>query len=262
MNRSVFLYIILPALSFLIVSLPGPELALSQEFGGVRYLGHFVPPSGGSYTAGCWGWTDTSSGREYALLGNYCGTAIVEITDVGAMVERDFIPGVCSGWREIGVHENYAYVVSEGGGGVQIIDLSYLPDSARLVKSFTYSSGANNITRSHTVHVKDGYLYLNGCANWSAGGIVIFSLADPENPAFRSAYNRTYIHDCFVRNDTIYAAAIYGVGLDIIDATVKTSPQYLYTITYPGAGTHNAATTADGRYALTTDEINPTPKTL
>ena len=77
--------------------------ARAQEFGAVRYLGKFTPPSGGPYTAGCWGWTDTASGREYALLGNSCGTAIVEITNVGAMVERDFVPAVCSSWREIQV---------------------------------------------------------------------------------------------------------------------------------------------------------------
>ena len=88
--------------------------AVSQEFGGVRYLGHYIPPSGGAFIAGCWGWTDTLSGREFAILGSFCGTSIVEITNPGAMVERDFVPGVCSEWREVGVYQHYAYVVSEG----------------------------------------------------------------------------------------------------------------------------------------------------
>ncbi len=234
----------------------------AQESGAVRFLANYVPPSGGGYTAGCWGWTDTASGREYALLGNYAGTAIVEITDVGNIVERDFIPGAASQWREIMTHDHYAYVVSEGGGGTQIIDLSYLPDSVHLVRSFIYTSGAKSTNRAHTVHTRDGYLYLNGCAQWSPGGILIFDLADPENPLFTGEYAGNYIHDSFVRNDTIFAAAIYGVGVDIIDVTDKYSPQYLYTISYADAGTHNTATTTDGRYALTTDEINPTTKTL
>ncbi|MBI4548300.1 MAG: choice-of-anchor B family protein [Ignavibacteriae bacterium] len=238
------------------------ERSSSQASGGVRYLGHFIPPTGGSYVSGCWGWTD-STGREYAILGSQCGTSIVEITDVGAMVERDFVPAVCSSWREIQVHDHYAYVVSEGGGGTQIIDLSYLPDSVHLVKNFTFSQSGKNINRAHTLHIRDGYMYLNGCANWSPGGIVIFSLADPENPTYTSAYTQRYIHDCFVRNDTIYAAAIYsGGGVDIIDVTNKTSPQLLNRITYTGSGTHNCATTIDGRYVLTTDEIGSTPKTL
>jgi hypothetical protein len=105
-------------------------------------------------------------------------------------------------------------------------------------------------------------MYLNGCASWSPGGIVIFDLADPENPVFKSVYTRIYVHDCFVRNDTIFAAGIYGVGADIVKATNKTSPQYLYTVTYPGAGTHNTTTTGDGKYLFTTDEIGSTAKTL
>src|SRR6185436_1837185 len=94
---------------FILLFLAG-AVSTAQEIGSVRYLGQYTPPSGGSYTAGCWGWTDTTTAREYALLGNQCGTAVVEITNVGAMVERDFVPGPCSTWREIQVHENYAYV--------------------------------------------------------------------------------------------------------------------------------------------------------
>ncbi len=239
-----------------------PATTISQEFGAVRFLLNYVPPTGGGYTAGCWGWTDTATGREYALLGNRCGTAVVEITQTSAPVERSFIPGPCSSWREIQVHGHYAYVVTEAGGGTQIIDLSTLPDSARLVKNFLYSSGGKSNSRGHTVHIRDGYMYLNGCATWSPGGILVFDLADPENPSYQGEYAGAYIHDCFVRNDTIYGAAIYGEGIKVIDATDKTSPAELRTINYPGSGTHNTATTTDGRYVLSTDEIGSTPKTL
>ncbi len=237
------------------------QQGFAQASGAVQLLGHFVSPSGGAYVGGSWGWTDTVSGREYALLGNYCGMAIVEITNTEAMVERDFIPGPCSTWREIQTYSHYAYIVSEAGGGTQIVDLSYLPDSAHLVKNYTFTGAGGNTSRGHTVHIKDGYMYING-GSYSAGGIVIFSLADPVNPVFKSAYENEYIHDCFVRNDTIYGAAIYGQGIDIIDVTNKMSPQHLYYITYPGAGTHNTATTDDGKYVLSTDEIGTTAKTL
>ncbi|MBI4548299.1 MAG: choice-of-anchor B family protein [Ignavibacteriae bacterium] len=232
----------------------------AQEIGAVRFLGQFTSQTGGTYVAGCWGWTD-STGREYALLGNQCGTSIVEITNPDALVERDFIPGPCSIWREIQTHSHYAYVVNESEGGVQIIDLSFLPDSAHLVKSYIYSNPNGNTARAHTIHIKDGYMYLNG-GSYQRGGIVIFSLADPENPLFQSAWETHYIHDSFVRNDTIYGAAIYGEGVDIIDVTTKTNPQLLYTLSYPGAGTHNCATTDDGRYLLTTDEIGTTTKNI
>ena len=211
----------------------------AQESGGIHLLGHYRPPIGGPYVAGCWGWTDTTTGSEYALLGCYTGTSIVEITNTSALVERDFIPGPQSSWREIQVHSHYAYAVSEGGLGTQIIDLSTLPDSAHLVKNFVYTQGTHRTYYAHSIHIKDGYMYLNGCAAWTPGGIVIFSLTDPENPVFQSVYDQRYIHDCFVRHDTIYAAAISQGGVDIIDATDKTNPTLLYRLYYSGAGTHN-----------------------
>lgn len=240
------------------------SFSIAQATGVARLLGHYVSPTGGAYISGSWGWTDTLTGREYALLGNKSGTSIVEITNPNLLVERDFIPGVTSNWREIQTHLNYAYVVSEGGQGTQIIDLSSLPDSARLVTNFTYFRDTNSTARSHSLHIRDGYLYLNGCATWKRGNaVVIFDLFDPESPGFVWDYsNGHYVHDCFVHNDTLYAAAIYGIGVEVVDVTSKASPQYLYTISYTGSGTHNCATTTDGRYLLTTDEIGSTPKTL
>ncbi len=254
----LFLY---PLVALLVAAAFSPVLT-AQEIGSVRLLGQFTPPTGGGYTAGCWGWTDTSSGREYAILGNQAGTAFVEITDVGAMVERDFVPGVSSSWREVQVHDHYAYVVSEGGDGTQIIDLSYLPDSVHHVKNYVHTSGGKNTIRAHSLHIRDGFMYLNGCANWSPGGVLIFDLADPENPSYKGEYAGVYIHDCFVRNDTIYGAGIYNQGIKIIDATTKTAPSLIHTINYTGSGTHNLATTNDGKYVLSTDEIGTTAKTL
>ncbi|TAK59192.1 MAG: choice-of-anchor B family protein [Bacteroidetes bacterium] len=236
--------------------------AFAQESGKVRFLAHYIPPQGGSYIAGCWGWTDTTSGREYAILGCESGTSIVEITDAGNPIERDFVPGPTSTWHEVQTHSHYAYVVTEAGGGVQIIDLSYLPDSVHLVKSFNYSDGSYNIGRSHTNHIRDGYLYLNGCADWIYSGAVIFDLSDPENPVYSGMTQARYFHDSFVRNDTLFGATIYDGGIDIFDVSDKTNPTPLGRFTYPFAGTHNCATTSDGRYLLTTDEINNTPKTL
>ncbi|MBI3193311.1 MAG: choice-of-anchor B family protein, partial [Ignavibacteriae bacterium] len=227
----------------------------------MRFLRNYIPPQGGWYVAGCWGWTDTTTNREYAILGCFAGTSIVEITDAYNPVERDFIPGPNSDWRELQTYSHYAYVVTEGGGGVQIIDLSFLPDSVRLVKRFNFSQGSKNISASHTNHIKDGILYLNGCAYWPSGGAVMFSLADPVNPSFVGSYDTRYFHDSFARNDTLFGACL-GEGIDIVDVSNKSNPTLITRIPYSGSGTHNCATTEDGRYLLTTDEIGSTPKTL
>ncbi|MFN0158581.1 MAG: choice-of-anchor B family protein [Bacteroidota bacterium] len=218
--------------------------------------------SGPNYYSNCWGYTD-STGREYALMGSVTGTSIVEITIPDSAREVAFIPGPSSSWREIKTHSHYAYVVSEGGGGTQIINLSQLPDTAWLANAFTHTSGGKNTSRVHSISIHDGVMFLNGCATWSPGGVVMFSLANPEQPAFLGEFATEYIHDSFVRNDTLFGSDIYSPGgLYVVDISNKSNPQTITEITYPGAGTHNAWTTEDGQYVLTTDEIGNTPKTL
>lgn len=220
--------------------------------------------SGVSYS-GCWGYV-APDGREYAILTTATGTAIIDITDTSDIHEIDHIPGPTSLWREVRTYRDRLYVVTEAGGGTQIIDLSQLPDTAFLIKSFTYTSGAKNTSRAHTIEIFDGYMYLNGCAAWGTTaqrGAVIFSLADPDNPAFVGEYSPNYFHDSYVRNDTIFGASIYsGGGIYIADITNKAAPVPIGTITYTGSGTHNVWATKDGAYIISTDEIGSTLKNL
>lgn len=239
-----------------------------SQTNGVSLVRNFYQPHGQSGDvppikfSGCWGYV-APDGREYAILGTYTGTAIIDITDSANVREVVHISGPSSIWREMRTWGTYAYVVSEGGGGTQIIDLSQLPDTAWRVTSFTYTSGTNNTSRAHTIEIFDGYMYLNGCANWSPGGIVMFNLNNPIAPAFEGVYTQRYIHDSYIRNDTIFGAAIYsGGGVDIIDARVKSSPTVIARITYTGSGTHNTWVTKDRRYVISTDEIGSTQKNL
>lgn len=225
---------------------------------------HGVSGQGTRYSA-CWGWV-SPDGREYAFIATYTGTSIIDL-NVSPIREIAFVPGNTAGYcyREFKTYKNYAYAVSEGGRGVQILDLSRLPDtSGLLVREFNYTSGSKTVTYSHTVTLADGYLYLNGSANWSPGGVVIFSLRnDPTNPQYVGQYEPEYIHDSYVRNDTMYGAAIYsGGGLHVVDVRNKTNPQLIKKISYAGSGTHHAWAAINGRYALTTDEIGSTVSSL
>ncbi len=233
---------------------------------GVTLLDHKNIPHGqsgqGTYYSSCWGWV-SPTGEEYAFLGNYDGMSIYSMVG-DSLHEIQFIPGPHAGYayREMKTYKHYLYIVSEGnvGGqanGVQIVDLSQLPDTAVLVKNFNYTSGNKNILRSHTVTLADGYLYLNGSANWSPGGMVIFDLHnDPTTPVYVGQYEPEYIHDSYVRNDTIFAAAIYSNGgLYVANAHNKANPTLIKKVTYSGSGTHHCWETIDNNYALTTDEI-------
>jgi choice-of-anchor B domain-containing protein len=235
-------------------------------------LRHMHPRPGTGLSA-IWGYT-APDGREYALVGitgsgtggTSGGTSIVDITDDANPQVVTHINGPNSTWRELKTYRHYAYVVTEASSatGVQIIDLSELPDTARLARTFSYSNGSSNINRSHTISIHDGFMYLNGCAGWSPGGIVIFDLRnDPLNPVYVGQYQPQYIHDSYVLRDTIYASAIYtGGGLIIANAVNKANVQTIAQISYPGSGTHNAWVSKDRRYAMTTDEIGTTQKNL
>jgi choice-of-anchor B domain-containing protein len=232
-------------------------------------LRHLNIKPGGGYSA-VWGYT-APNGREYALIGcngsggQQAGTSFVDITDIANIRQAGFTPGPASSWREMKTYRQYAYIVTEASGsGTQIVDLSYLPDSVHLVRTFVYTQSTNNTAKSHTITISDGFMYLNGCASWSPGGIVIFDLhTDPTNPTFVGTYEPEYIHDSYVLRDTIYGSAVYsGGGIHIANARNKASIQEIGKITYTGSGTHNAWVTKDRGFVISTDEIGSTPKTL
>ena len=60
----------------------------------------------------------TQNGREYALVGGNKGLIIVEVTNPDNPVTIVQIPGPTNDWKEIKTYSHYAYVTSEGGGGV------------------------------------------------------------------------------------------------------------------------------------------------
>ncbi|MFN0158582.1 MAG: choice-of-anchor B family protein [Bacteroidota bacterium] len=217
-------------------------------------------PSFGFYYASCWGYV-APDGHEYALIGTYSGTSIIDL-DADSLREVAYIPGANSEWKELKTWGQYAYCVSEGSQGVQIINLSQLPDTAWLVRSVS-SLGGKNISRNHTVTVADGYLYLNGTtAGGLNGGAIILSLADPENPVYVGEYQPTYLHDTYVRRDTLYGAGIYGEGVFIASLQNKANPQTLGIVTYANSGTHNTWVSTNGHFLFTTDEIGGTQKNL
>ncbi len=243
--RSIFYFLLI---------LIAVDSASAQGMLNVQFIGQVRTRGTGGYS-NCWGY-NAPNGREYAIMGCFGGTQIVDITS-DTLKEVAFIPGPNSNWREMKVYQQYAYVVTEGtsaGAGVQIIDLSNLPDTAILVN--TYRPAFKG--RTHSVSIEGKFLYLNG-GDYKVGGIVVLDLTDPVNPVFAGEYEAQYVHDCVVKNDTIYAAAVYGQGIDIIDATNKSNMKRVSITNYPYSGTHNTDLSADKRYVFSTDEINSDP---
>jgi len=198
-----------------------------------------------------WGYVD-GSGIEYALLGCGHGTSIVRIDNPAQPVEVAFIPGPSSIWRDIKTHGNYAYIVTEGtssGRGLQIVDLSQLPNTATLVNTIE-----TWFTRAHNIFIDNGFAYVIGTNN--GGGMHILDLSNPVNPNRTYYYTGSnYIHDVYVWNDTVAAAA--EDSYDLIDVTNKFNPQLIsVSASLPGIYAHSGWMTEDKRYFVATEEFN------
>lgn len=210
---------------------------------------------GTSYSA-LWGYTATD-GREYAILGCQTGTAFIDITDSTNIHEVDFISGLSSSWREMKTYSHYAYVVSEATNSkLQIMDLQYLPDSVVLVDTWSYAG----YTKTHSIQQAGQYLYLNGGnAATSVGGVAVVDVTNPTTPVKLGEWSTEYVHDCRILNDTIWASNIYSGRISIINATNKSSLQFVRNFqAYPTqeVSAHNSAFTADRKYIYSTNEIS------
>lgn len=200
-------------------------------------------------------------GREYALLGGSKGLIIVDVTNPEAPTNIVQIPGPDNLWKEIKVYDHYAYVTSEGGQGLQIVDLSKLP-SPDLDYHFYTGDGLieGQLNTIHALHidVTKGFVYLFGGSLFGGAAKVLDLNTDPYNPVYVGRFDALgYIHDGFADNDTLFAAHIYTGLLSVVDMSDKSSPKLLGTVQTPGKFTHNAWLTDDHKYVLTTDETTP-----
>lgn len=207
-------------------------------------------------------WGYAAGGKEYALVGAKNGMIVMDVTNPAAPVQIVQIAGASSQWREIKTYLNYAYITTEGGGGLQIVDLSPLPSPSLPV--YTYTGGGTTPAVLNTIHALQvdeakGFLYLYG-SNLVGGRACVFDLnPNPAAPVYKGYYNPVgYAHDGYVNNDTMFAAHIYAGQVSFVDMTVKTGANNQIGVTLtapvitPLAFSHN--TWRYGNTLFTTDE--------
>ncbi|HIB03406.1 MAG TPA: choice-of-anchor B family protein, partial [Candidatus Marinimicrobia bacterium] len=161
--------------------------------------------------------------------------------------------------RDMMTYGDYLYVCHEMTGtnqGIQIIDLSPLPDSVRYVTSYDEVDYAGAYaTTSHNLFVDEATatLYL---VRSSYDGFRVVSLDDPENLNEVGVAETPGIHDLFSRKDTVFVAEGYNKSFSIWDVTDKENgPEFIVRVNVPGAGyVHTVWTTDDGQYLMTAEE--------
>lgn len=208
-----------------------------------------------------WGYA-APNGREYAIIGNGRGTHFVDVTDPRAPRLVQTVTGrQGAGWRDFKTYGHYAYAVADGHPqhSLQILDLSYLPDSVHLVlDSDTLCPAA------HTCFIEGDRLYLVSVRRPREANpwhdVDIYSLANPEQP--RRLHNLNIgrlggaAHAVFVRRDTLYVSGSYG-GLYVFDVRQAAAPRLLLHLQhYRFDGyNHSAWTSTDGRLLAMADEV-------
>ena len=203
-----------------------------------------------------WGYVD-ELGNEYAIVGTSKGTSVVDVTDPSNPFEVFWIAGSESIWRDPSVHGDYAYITTEASDGLLIIDLSPLPLSTVLPTTLYTGPAGSPWQSAHTCFVdENGFAYIFGANRGNGGAIILDIQTDPMNPIEVGDFDTWYVHDGFVRNDTMYLAHISDGFFSLVDVTVKASPILLGTKTTPNNFTHNIWPSDNGQFVFTTDEIS------
>jgi choice-of-anchor B domain-containing protein len=222
-----------------------------------------------------WGWTDSQTGKEYAIIGRVFGTSFVDISDPTNPVYLGNLPThgqFGSDWRDIKVYQDHAFIVSEASRhGMQVFDLAQLRNVAAPPVTFSETAHYNKNSSAHNIVINEdsGFAYIVGAAgkNSCNGGLHMVDINNPTNPVFAGCFSADgYTHD---------AQCVIYDGLDIdhtgkeiclnsnedsitiVDVSNKSSPVQLSRTGYAGVGyTHQGWLTSDHTYFLLDDELD------
>jgi choice-of-anchor B domain-containing protein len=153
--------------------------------------------------------------------------------------------------------------VSEGGLGIQVIDLSQV-DSGSVTLVGNVMHNGHNTTHNIAANTASGYLYLCG-ANIGSGGLVAVSTANPNDPTIAGMWSGNYVHDAQVVTYTsgpyagkeIAFCANGGAGLEVLDVTNKANMVRIGGTTYSQlAYCHQCWLTEDRQLLYVNDELD------
>ena len=222
------------------------------------------------------GWTDSLTGKEYALMGCDNGVSFVDVSDPVNPVWLGRLPGhngSTSLWRDIRVYNNRAYVGSEASGhGIQVFDLTRLR-GVGTPQTFTEDAHYPGLGNSHTIYINPntGFLYAvgsGGGGNVCNSGLHMLNVQNPV-PVYAGCFgNGVYTHEttCLTYNgpdngydghELCFSANGPSERLVIVDVTNKSAPVQISSTAYSGSSyPHQVWLTEDHAYLLLNDELD------
>jgi len=218
-----------------------------------------------------WGWTDSSTGKEYALMGLNNGVAFVDISaETPIYLGKLPTATTSSSWRDVKVYNDHAFIVSEAQGhGMQVFDLAKLRNVENPPVNFAADANFNEFGNAHNIVINEdsGYAYVVGNRSSFNGGPIFINIQDPKNPVGEGGYQMdAYSHDAQVVTysgpDTDYTGKEILIGSNenevvIVDITDKANPISISSISYGQVGyTHQGWFTEDQAYFILGDETD------
>lgn len=241
---------------------------------GVDLMSHIpVEELGGVDAEGndSWGWTDSQTGKEYALVCTTTGTAFVDLSDPSDPIFLGRLPSATSNslWRDVKTYNNHAFIVSEAPGhGMQVFDLTRLRNVTNPPEIFSVDGSYNEFGSAHNIVINEdsGFAYVVGSQTFN-GGPHFVNIQNPTNPVAAGGYSSdAYSHDAQVVTyngpDTDYTGREILIGSNenevvIVDVTDKSQPTQISTIGYSNIGyTHQGWFTENMAYFLLGDELD------
>lgn len=223
-----------------------------------------------------WGWEDTETGHLYAIMGRTNGTAFVDVTNpedpvyVGNLPSESMSQGFIF-WRDIKVHADHAFIVSEQGGhGMQVFDLTRLRGVAteEAPATFTADTVYRRFSGAHNIFINEDSdrAYVVG-SDTCRGGPHVIDVSAPTQPTFLGCFaDDGYTHDiqCVVYDgpDTDFTGhevcfASNEDTVTIADLSDLAAPEILSRVGYPTASyTHQGWLTEEQDWFLFNDELD------
>ncbi|HET9066638.1 MAG TPA: choice-of-anchor B family protein [Gemmatimonadales bacterium] len=281
-----------PPESFAAIS--GPEIACAEgkavnwDCGNVDLVS-FLPVSAlggvrGMRLNDLWGWTDSTTGGEYVIIGRSDGTSFVDMTDAAHPRYLGDLPMTkgshAAVWRDMKVYRDHVYITADGAGqhGVQVFDLDHLR-GIRTPQTFTEDYIYTGIASAHNMVINEetGFGYVVGASGGGTtcgGGLHMLDLHTPDHPTFVGCFSdgvtgrrkTGYSHDaqCLVYRgpDADYQGheiclAANETAISFADVTDKANPKSIATASYPNvAYAHQGWLSEDQRFFFSNDEID------
>lgn len=202
-------------------------------------------------------WKSPVDGKEYALVGGANGLSIVDVSNPSNVTQLIQFSGPACTWREIKTNGNYAYVTTECGTiGLQIFNLTNLPATNLQTATWTPTIAGTQLKTIHALHIDNGKIYLYGTNIANKGAIIADITTNPMAPVYLGKYDNRYIHDGYVRGDTLYACHIYDGDCEVVNLANPAAGVSIADFQTPNNFAHNSWLSANSKICFTTDEVD------